>query len=48
MCQVGDDKENAKMTGKGIYVGESTRSMYERAKEHEAHRVGELEESHQN
>ena len=47
LCQVRDGKDDAKMTGKGIYVGESARSMYERAKEHEADRVGELEESHQ-
>ena len=44
---VGDGKDDDKMRGKGIYVGESARSMYERAKEHEADRVGELEESHQ-
>ena len=49
VCQVGNEKDDSKLsgTGKGIYVGESSRSMYERAKEHEADRAGELEESHQ-
>ena len=48
-CHVESKKEDPKLsgTGKGIYVGESSRSMYERGKEHEADRVGELEESHQ-
>ena len=48
-CHVESKMEDPKLTGtgKGIYVGESSRSMYERGKEHEADRVGELEESHQ-
>ena len=33
--------------GRGIYVGESARSLYERTKEHMADRVGLKEESHQ-
>ena len=33
--------------GKGIYVGESSRSLYERTREHVADRVGRKEESHQ-
>ena len=33
--------------GKGIYVGESSRSMYERTKEHDADREKRSEESHQ-
>ena len=33
--------------GKGIYVGETSRSLYERGKEHEAHRKNTSEESHQ-
>ena len=33
--------------GKGIYVGESSRSIYERAKEHQADRNKNSEESHQ-
>ena len=33
--------------GRGIYVGESSRSLYERTKEHVADRKGWKEESHQ-
>ena len=33
--------------GRGIYVGESSRSLYERAKEHEADRQARSEDSHQ-
>jgi hypothetical protein len=33
--------------GKGIYVGETSRSMYERAKEHEADKMKKSEDSHQ-
>ena len=33
--------------GKGIYMGESSRSLYERTREHVADRVGRKEESHQ-
>ena len=33
--------------GKGIYVGESSRSMYERTREHVADRISRKEESHQ-
>jgi hypothetical protein len=33
--------------GKGIYVGETSRSLYERAKEHEADRNKTSKESHQ-
>ena len=49
-CHVGSEKDDSKLsgTGRGIYVGESSRSMYKRAaKEHEADRAGEMEESHQ-
>ena len=47
VCHVGKSKDDSNMTRKGVYVGESARSMYERAKEHESDRVWELEESHQ-
>ena len=41
-------KEGAKELGgkHGIYVGESARSMYERACEHQADRVSMKEDSH--
>ena len=35
------------MDGKGIYVGESARSMYERGREHEKDKEDRLVESHQ-
>ena len=35
------------MDGKGIYVGESSRSMYERGKEHQKDREDTKEDSHQ-
>ena len=41
------DKEEVEKDGKGVYVGESSRSIYERAKEHTADRVGFQEDSHQ-
>ena len=48
MCNVGkkDGKEELK-DGKGVYVGESSRSIYERAKEHVADREKQSEDSHQ-
>ena len=33
--------------GKGVYVGESSRSIYERAKEHQADKESHSEDSHQ-
>ena len=39
-------KENDQMDGKGVYVGESSRSLYERAKEHQADRENLSEDSH--
>ena len=49
MTSIVSEKVDSKLsgTGKGIYVGESSQSMYERAKEIEAEIVGEMEESHQ-
>ena len=44
------DGKNTKpflMAGKGIYVGESSRSMYERGKEHQKDRADKSEDSHQ-
>ena len=35
------------LDGKGIYVGESARSMYERGREHEKDKEDRLVESHQ-
>ena len=42
-----NDKDGVEKDGKGVYVGESSRSIYERAKEHTADRVGFQEDSHQ-
>ena len=42
-----NDKEGVEKDGKGVYVGESSRSIFERAKEHVADRVGFQEDSHQ-
>ena len=48
MCNKADQKDGIfPKDGKGIYVGESSRSMYERAKEHEADRQALSEDSHQ-
>ena len=42
-----DPKKRRKMNEmRGVYVGESARSIYERAKEHWADRVGQKEDSH--
>ena len=41
-----DGKEDLK-DGRGIYVGESSRSIYERAKEHASDREKQSEDSHQ-
>ena len=48
ICQV-DGKDAGKLTGnnKGIYVGESSRSMYERGKEHVKDGKDKAEDSHQ-
>ena len=40
-------EEHSLQDGRGIYVGESSRSIYERAKEHESDRNKNAEESHQ-
>ena len=42
-----DGKSNSMQDGRGVYVGESSRSIYERAKEHEAEKNKHAEESHQ-
>ena len=42
-CELCND---TKKDGKGIYVGETSRSLYERAKEHEADRNKTSEDSH--
>jgi hypothetical protein len=42
-----DPKKKIDLDGKGIYVGESSRSMYERGKEHQKDRKDLAEESHQ-
>ena len=41
------DGNSSKKDGKGVYVGESSRSIYERSKEHVADRENLSEESHQ-
>ena len=46
--KAGKDIERQDMKdGKGVYVGESSRSIYERAREHMADREKHKEESHQ-
>ena len=40
-------EEHSLQDGRGVYVGESSRSIYERAKEHESDRNKNAEESHQ-
>ena len=52
ICQVDEEKDGKKSKlflkdGKGVYVGESSRSMYERAKEHQKDREDLSEDSHQ-
>ena len=47
VCHVGKEGEEFKKDGLGIYVGESSRSLYERSKEHEKDRNDEEEDSHQ-
>ena len=43
-----DDKDGGnKKSGKGVYVGESSRSIYERAKEHVAGKDSKDEDNHQ-
>ena len=42
-----NDKDGVEQDGKGVYVGESSRAIYERAKEHTADRVSFQEDSHQ-
>ena len=52
LCNKEEEKEKGKggwrylKEGRGIYVGESSRSIYERSKEHQADRVAMSEESH--
>ena len=49
VCNV-DVKEGTEMKdgeGRGVYVGESSRSIYERAKEHQHDRETQAEDSHQ-
>ena len=45
LCQVGG--EESKDNGRGVYIGESARSLYERSKEHESDKEGRHEDSHQ-
>ena len=50
MCNTTEKKEKGGQflkAGKGIYVGETSRSLYERAREHESDRQKTSEESHQ-
>ena len=48
VCNQTDQKDGKSLKdGKGIYVGESSRSLYERAKEHEADKQAQSEDSHQ-
>ena len=47
VCQVGKEGDTFQKDGLGIYVGESSRSLYKRSKEHEKDRNDEQEESHQ-
>ena len=42
-----DGKRASLMDGKGVYVGESSRSLYERAREHQADRNKGSDDSHQ-
>ena len=46
--EVKDDKKTQSylMDGKGIYVGETSRSMYERGKEHQKDKQDMNEDSH--
>ena len=51
VCQVcnqkdGKERKDAQKDGKGVYIGESSRSLHERAKEHVADRVSMNEDSH--
>ena len=41
-----DGRKDGLRGGKGIYVGETSRSLYERTKEHQADREARSEESH--
>ena len=49
LCNKDGKKEQEKKLkdGQGIYVGESSRSLYERAREHEADKLNKAEDSHQ-
>ena len=48
VCNKEDQKDGRFLKdGKGIYVGETSRSLYERAKEHEADKQAMREDSHQ-
>ena len=42
-----DGKKLSLMEGKGVYVGESSRSLYERAREHQADKNNRSDDSHQ-
>ena len=52
LCNPEDGRKKKKEGGKelggkqGVYVGESARSIFERAKEHQADRVARKEDSH--
>ena len=48
--ETGEHKQKTtafQLAGKGIYVGESARSLYERSKEHDRDKEGRMMESHQ-
>ena len=47
MCQGGKDGDKFQKDVLGIYVGESSSSMYERTKEHEKDLIDEEEDRHQ-
>ena len=50
MCNTAEKKEKGGQflkAGKGIYVGETSKSLYERAREHEADKQKTSEDSHQ-
>ena len=45
-CNTDDDIRKAKVITKGVYIGESSRSLHERAKEHVSDRDNMKEDSH--
>ena len=43
----GSNKDDSKKDGRGLYIGETSRSVYERSKEHQEDRDDREEDSHQ-